>query len=764
MRQHIMLKTLTALLLVNASVAWSQTSVSTATHRPFAANVILPQARAWRLDARPTAGPPTVPGVVQIVEVEVGVVVVEQIATTTMDIHLSNPSGSRQEAELIVPVPDGAVLRSLAFEGTAAEPTAQLLPKDEARAIYDSLVARVRDPALVEFIEYNLIRTSVFPVEANGRQKVRLTYERLLAAEGDRIDYLLPRSENLEYSVPWKVTVQIRSKRPISTVYSPSHRIETIQRRPDVVSVRIAQSAWTEPGAFRLSYLLDRDGLSASLLAYPDAKNGGGYFLLLAGLPARTTGADDVPAIKREVTLVIDRSGSMNGEKITQALEAARQIVAGLNDGETFNILAYNNTVESFSPRPVVKTAETARRAREYINAIQARGGTNLYDALAEALRPEPAEDMLPLVLFLTDGLPTVGQTSEVAIRDLAIKANPHERRVFTFGVGADVNSPLLERIANETRAAPTFVLPGEDVEVKVAGVFKRLEGPVLADVSLDTGDGGSRVTDLVPSRLADLFEDDQLILLGRYIGDEPLTFRVAGNYLGRKRSFTFHFDLDHATTRNAFVPRLWASRKIAVLIDDIRQLGADPSPATVHPTAARPVDPRVKELVDEIVRLSTEFGILTEYTAFLAREGTDLSNRSEVLAQASFNFRERAMNTRSGMGSVQQSFNNSAQLRQTEQNMRNSYLDEQMNRVAIANVQQVNDQAFYNRSGRWIDSRLVQNEQEVQPQRTIDFGSPEFMELARKLASEGRQGTVSLRGDILMLVDGSPVLVKATE
>ncbi|NQT51289.1 hypothetical protein HQ576_04530, partial [bacterium] len=330
--------------------------------------------------------------------------------------------------------------------------------------------------------------------------------------------------------------------------------------------------------------------------------------------------------------------------------------------------------------------------------------------------------------------------------------------------VGLDVNTPLLDKIALETRAIATYVLPKEDVEVKVAQTFKRLAGPVLAGPSLAVVDANGkpaprRVRDLVPRRLPDMFEGDQLVLLGQYLGEEPLHFRVTGNYLGKQRTFKFSFGLDKATTRNAFVPRLWASRKIAVLVDAIRQLGATAAPATVGQTGQ---DPRLKELVDEIVRLSTEFGILTEYTAFLAREGTDLARRDRVLKEANYNFSSRAISTRSGIGSLNQSFNNDFQRQQDVLNRDNKYFDKNLNRVAITSVQQISDRAFYRRGQRWVDSRILAQEKTLKPKKTIEFGSAEFRELAAKLASQGRQGCIALRGDILLVVDNEPVLVKA--
>ncbi|MBN2589354.1 MAG: VWA domain-containing protein [Sedimentisphaerales bacterium] len=739
---------------------------------PFSSNVMIPQSRA-------RAFAPDRGGSVEITEIGALIDILENTATTTIEIRLHNTSNRRQEAELIFPVPDGAVVTGFAYDGPGRMITAKVLPKDEARRIYDSLVAKIRDPALAEFIGYNLIRSSVFPVEANSNQKVRLTYEHLLEMDGNRVDYFLPRTESLEYKVPWEIKVNIKSKRPVSTVYSPTHNLiglkkinlENMEEKEGPVEI----SAHTEkganvPGPFRLSYLMEDDGVTASMFAYPDEKVGGGYFLLLAGLPADVLNNKDATAIKREVTLVIDKSGSMNGEKIEQVKEAALQIIAGLKMGEAFNVIIYSNSVEKFARKPVIKTRETEGQAREYIKGMTPSGGTNIYDALTEALSQEPTEDMIPIVLFLTDGLPTIGQTSELVIREVITKSNPYKRRVFTFGVGLDVNAPLLERIAAESRARAEFVLPKEDVEVKIGKVFNRLTGPILAEPELDVieENGGyamGRTRDIIPNKLPDLFEGDQLILLGQYVGKKPITFKISGNYLGKERSFKFTFNFEKENVKNGFVPRLWASRKIAELIDDIRQMGAD---SNVNRN-----DPKVKELVDEIVRLSTEFGILTEYTAFLAREGTDLGRRSDVMRDAEILFEERALNSRTGRGGLSQGFNMGAQREQKTLNYDNGFINENFDRVSITNVQQINDMAYYFKNNRWVDSRLVESESNITPDKVIEFGSDEYFELARKLAAQGRQGSMALGGgrggrggfgDVLMKVDDQSVLIRNSQ
>ena len=737
-----------AALALAGSAAFAQVIPPPAPHSHLlASHIIVPS-------ARPFAAHPA--GTIEITEVNVAVDIIEQVATTTMDISITNPTGTRLEAQMLVPVPDKAALRGFTFQGTAKEPTAELLPKDEARKIYDAIVAKTRDPALLEFVGNSVVRSSVFPVEPRGAQKVRITYEHLLMADGQRIDYVLPRTESIDYRVPWKISARVKSKSPIATVYSPSHKLETTRVSDNALATRIAADASMEPGPFRLSYLLEKGGITASLLAYPDPKIGGGYFLLLAGAPVK---APVNSTLKREVILVLDRSGSMAGEKMEQARAAALQVLEGLEDGEAFNILVYNEAVESFAAEPVIKTAETMRAARAYIKGIRPRGGTNIHDSLVEALRLRPTKGCIPIVLFLTDGLPTVGQTSEKAIREIASKANPHERRIFTFGVGVDVNTPLLDKIALETRAASSYVLPKEDVEVKVGQVFKRLVGPVLAGPKLQSLDGRGqpafgRVRDVTPAKLPDLFEGDQLVLLGQYTGDDPLNFVLEGNFFGTARTFKFNFTLDRATTKNAFVPRLWASRQIATLTDAIRDLGADGAAATAG------TNPKVKELVDEIVKLSKEFGILTEYTAFLAREGTDLAQPAQVAMEAFTNYQWRAMATRSGYGSVNQSFNNNAQLAQTCVNSRNGFWDANMNRVSISTVQQVNDRAFYKRGNRWVDSSLM-DQATATPKRIVEVGSEEFRLLAGRLAAQSRAGCVALNGEILLNVDGEMVLIR---
>jgi Ca-activated chloride channel family protein len=760
--------------LLTTSAA-AQTSATDA--RRMAANIVVPQLGAF--SAREAQKP-------EVTGVEAGVVIREQSAVTTLDITLHNPSRSRTEAELWIPVPQGAVIRSFTFQGSSPEGAVKILSRAEAAGIYHEITAKLKDPAMLEFAGYGMARSTVFPIEANQDQKVRVTYEHLLTVNAGRVDYDLLRSESLGNRIPWKISVKMKALRPISTAYSPSHKIEVKREDATTIFVRTTPESEKEPGPFRLSFLFEGHGVTSTLFASPDERTSGGYFMLLAGPPAEMVRRKDSAPIRREVLLVLDHSGSMAGVKIRQMLEAARQTLSSLNENEYFNIVVFNESVQAYSPRPVQKTAASLRAALGFIDSINAGGSTNIHDALSEAMQLPTAEECLPVMLFLTDGQPTVGNTSEIAIREIATAHNTHHRRVFAFGVGADVNAPLLDKISSENRGSSTYILPGEAVEEKVAAVFRRLAGPVLADPRIEVlGAGGDpelgRILDVLPARLPDLYDGDQLVVLGRYNEDRPMTIRISGNFLGRQASFTQKFEMDRKTNRNAFVSRLWAGRKIGLLVDELRQMGADkvmpgfPTAAPVFSAAssinarlmpsspaATANDPRVKELVGEILRLSTQFGIMTEYTAFLATEGCDLTKPDAVMAQAASAFRERAMQTRTGLGALNQSLNANVQMSQAVLNNSNSFYTAEMKQEAIHTIQQANDLTFFLKEGKWIDSRLYAKGRKVEPVRSVAAGTPEYLSFVKEMASEGRGGFASLKGDAIVLFHGEPVLIKS--
>ncbi len=721
-------------------------------------SVIVPQGRhlgpqSWR--------------VIEVSHVDADVVINGQVATTTLEIVMRNLTGAVQEAEVVLPVPEGASLVGFSIDGPGTGFEAQLMERAEATRIYEGIVRTMRDPGLLEFVGYNMIKSSVFPVQANGERRARIVYEQLLDRTGERIDYALPRSDGGADTggamAPWSIDVRLIARAGISTIYSPSHAITRSRNARGAYEISVAAHDAQAPGAFRLSYVLAADhGVAPTVMMYPALEGEAGYFLMLAGTPEELSSVAAARGAAREITLVIDRSGSMGGVKLAQALESARQVIHGLRPGERFNILAYSDTVERFSMDAVEKNNATVAQAIEYLEGVTAQGGTNLHAALGAALRQSPAPGTLPLVIFLTDGLPTVGDTAETSIRALATNANPHERRVFTFGVGHDVNGPLLTAIADDSRGAATFVHPGEDVEARVGEVFAKLHGPVLASPQLfvmrDEIRRGPNVPrtifDVIPGagEIPDLFTGDQLVIVGRYHHAGELTLR--GSFLGAPMSFSTALDPSLARTSNSFIPRLWANRKIATLIDSVRRLGADPSIGQD--------DPRLKELTDEIVRLSLKHGVMTEYTAFLAREDVAFARAEEAVEFAQDAMHRRAVRTRGGAGGVSQSMNTMALREMDSVSESNRFVNDDLDEVSIFGVQQAADRSIFRRGGRWIDGSLADEPGEIEADREIAFGSRAHLDLASRFFREGRQALLAQSGDILLTVDGERVLIRA--
>ncbi|MBL9118846.1 MAG: VWA domain-containing protein [Phycisphaerae bacterium] len=676
----------------------------------------------------------------------------DAVASTTIEVSLANRSGANQEAVIMLPVPVGATVVGFTFEGPANEPTARLLTREEARREYDSIVARERDPALLEWAGWNLIRSSVFPVPPGGTQRVQVTFEQLLESVGDRIDYVLPRSD-MSRGPAWSIEIDITSHSVLAAVYSPTHELRTVRRDEHSARLVATDRGAAATGALRLS-IVRGVGLNASVLAYPDPAVGGGYFLLLAAAPPGLANE----SLARDLVLVLDRSGSMSGAPLEQAKLAALRIVDGMRDGERINVIDFSNGISKLADQPLILDPATRGTTRDYIAGLQPSGGTNIHDALLEALRQQPAAGSLPLCLFLTDGLPTIGKTIERDIRAMAESANGAKRRIFTVGVGPDVNVPLLDRLADASRAVATYVTQGDDLTAKVGDIADRLKGPVIADIMMNATEGRApapgRIAETLPAVLPDLFLGSTLVVLGQYRGEAPFTIGISGNGRDGVRAMTAQVDPRAASTANAFVPRLWASRRIAQLIDGIRQLGADGH------TAALDSDPRLRELVGEIVRLSATWGILTEYTSMLALEGSRFNDWRALEAACADSINGRAVQTRSGYDAVNQGINFNRQKLESNLAGTKGYVNSQLTAVEAPSMAQCGDKNLWRQGSRWVDGSLAGVET-PQVDEEVLFGSDRHRQLLWELVDEGRQSAIALDGEVLLRHRGKTYLVR---
>jgi Ca-activated chloride channel homolog len=727
--------------------------------------------------------------VAAISAVKVDVRLTDTLATTHIEVTVVNNGSRTSQAQLVLPVPSGSTIRSFGIDGIGDEPTAKLLPRGEAARRYNEIVRKMVDPGLLEFVGNAMIQSSVFPVEPGKSRTMTIVYEQSLDAHRGRVEYVLPRSASYANTgIAWTLNIELESKGDLGPVFSPSHPI--LSKITSKNTMKVAVPMLSEPGAFRLYAVLGGSEEATTLLYADPSDPTKGYFMFVADAPTVDRDAD---TILREITIVIDRSGSMNGQKIAQARESAKQIVAGMKLGEFVRIIDYSEDVRSFSDGAVELTKESIPAIIAYIDAIQSRGGTNLHDALLEALNAKVSDGTLPMVLFLTDGLATVGTTDESSIRADAKKANTHGRRVFTFGLGYDVNVPLLDGVAMDTRAESTFVLPNEDVELKVGQVFDKLDGPVMIEPVFGAGYAvtSNAKPDLFmiePNSIGDLFSGSRVLVLGQYqnLLHEPAQMWVA-NGLKRQtaaddptNALVADFFVEDASTRYAFVARLWAQKRIDSLINQIRLAGADGSAPN-------------KELVDEIVRLSLEHGIMSEYTSFLAEEElglatatrrTDTGN-TRAYDETVFNFGE-GNRSRSGKGAmsqrasrenvdgkmVQDQFDSGAggggggqspftggQVQYDSAVKSNKYYDANMNQVAVNTVQRGVGATLYKKKDQWVDAKLAEQADEA-PEITIEFDSDEYWALVDDLAAQDRQWILANLGDVYFLNHSKRVLV----
>ncbi len=545
------------------------------------------------------------------VEVEID----NQVAITRIEQVFFNDSGRVAEGTYVFPLPMGAAVSDLVMWVDGKPIEAKILDADEARAIYDDIVRRMRDPALLEYVGAGAIQASVFPIQPYSEVKIEIEYGQLLPVEDGLVHYVYPlRTDHLTRRPVERlsISVRVRSNDPISTVYSPSHPI-AISREGDYAFRVGYEDSYVRPESdFSLYYGLAREEISANLLTYRESAREDGFFTLIITPPLQ---ADADRIIPKDVIIVLDQSGSMHGEKWDQAREAVKFVLENLNRRDRFNLIVFSTGYRVFADD--LQPASVAGEAIEWVEGLEALGGTDIDGALSEAMRMADRERST-VVLFLTDGLPTEGETDVEKILDHVDRLAPPNVRIFTFGVGDDVDTFLLDQLWQKFRGAGTYVRPGERVDDEVSSLYNKISAPVLTDVELDVD--GVLVEELFPGKpLPDLFAGTQLILVGRYRDGGPATVRLEGDLDGEHKVYTYEVQFRERAGGEAFIPRLWATRKIGALLNAIRLHGEDP------------------ELVDSVIRLSIRYGIITPYTSFLITEDDIFSQEGREEVQMRF-------------------------------------------------------------------------------------------------------------------------------
>ncbi|HEV7589707.1 MAG TPA: VIT and VWA domain-containing protein, partial [Longimicrobium sp.] len=496
-----------------------------------AQGIIIPDCR----DCRTPWVPPTGRIGLPIESVQIDTKIEGQVATTHVTQVFRNETAATLEGTYFFPIPRGATVSDFAIWDGDRRLAGEVRPREEARRIYDGIVRRRRDPGLLEYAGEELFQASIFPINPRSTKKLELTYTQVLRAESGTVGYRYPLGVGRNASPVERLTgtVEIHTQAAVRTVYSPSHAVDTRRTEGDRrVRVTFETGRNAERRDFQLFWAPSAREVGLSLFTYREPGRDG-YYLLLLSPP---TTVDERAYAAKDVVFVLDVSGSMAEEgKIDKAKRALEYGIRGLAAGDRFNVIAFSGDTRLMESGLIPASAEGRRRGTEFVRRLSPQGGTNIDEALVAGMQQFPREIGRPrMLVFLTDGLPTVGDTSVARIIEHTRAARRDGVRLFTFGVGYDVNTRLLDRVAAENGGVADYVDPREDLEVKVSAFFDKVNHPVLSDVRVDMG--GVR-TDLVyPRAMPDLFRGTQLVLVGRYRNDRDLqgvTLRLSSHGSG---------------------------------------------------------------------------------------------------------------------------------------------------------------------------------------------------------------------------------------
>lgn len=682
----------------------------------------------------PIPRPVPLPNVLPVKSIQLDTKINGQVATTRVEQVFRNDTPYTLEGTYFFPIPETASIVEFSIWENGKKLVGEVRTREEARRIYDEIVRRQRDPGLLEYAGRDLFQASIFPIPPNSDKKLELVYSQILKAESGTVSYryLLGTGRNLWQ---WPVgfpgdtvrgpmppqrfgtvsgKIEIAGREALRNIYSPSHKIDVVTKgeRTAVVSFETSNNDTD----FQLYYGLSNDDFGMTLLTHREPGKDG-YFLLML------SPKDDVAErelVNKDIVFVLDTSGSMAEEgKMEKARSALLFGIRTLRDGDRFNVINFAGEEHLMDRDLIAADANGKRRGEEFVKGLRPTGGTNINDSLIASLRQFERNDRPKMLVFMTDGRPTIGETDIDKITSTVKAAKSADVRIFPFGFGYDVNTALLDKLGSENGGISDYVQPKEDLEVKVSNFFAKVSSPVLSDLELDFG--GADVDLVYPRKLPDLFRGMQLTVIGRYKNAADLnniTIILRGRAGGEGRNFSYsNLDLPLRDNDNEFLPRLWASRRVGWLIEQIRLNGES------------------RELKDEIVDLGTRYGIVTPYTSYLATDGTfanaaPTDNRQLSLLSPGATAK---MAERSGAGAVRRSVQQNTMQMNTHVIEGADKKDE--DRVFIRNSVQnqfVANKNFIQQSNVWVDAEF--RPELKQAEVNLKFGSDEyFAVLARE-------------------------------
>ncbi len=532
---------------------------------------------------------------------KVTVTIDDQAAVTRIEQTFRNHTARQLEATYLFPVPKGASVRKFSMWVNGKEEPGEVVEAEMARKIYTEIVARTQDPGLLEYINQALIKVRVFPVPANGDQRISVTYTSVALADNGLTEYVYPMKADgraAKLLDKFSLSVTVKSQHALTNVYSPSHAITIARPNDNEAVIGFEKNQATLDRDFQLYYQAGSKDIGLTAVVHRPVADRPGYFMMLLSPRAELSKSQQVP---RDFVYVIDTSGSMRGKRLIQAKNALKYCLKNLDANDRFTLINFASTVNKYTNNMQLATAPNLEAARRWVDDLEATGGTAIDDSLREALLMRPNDEgRTYTMVFFTDGQPTWGERDPIKILANVKKLNTGNTRIFSFGVGDDVNTVLLDALADNTKAISTYVRESEDIEAKVSSLYAKISNPVLTNLKLSVGDN-VQISEVYPPQLPDLFHGTQLVVMGRYTGKGTEIVKLTGQVGKVTKEFVYELKFaEKSGADKSFVEDLWARRKVGYLLDQIRVQG------------------ETKEVKEEVIALAKRYGITTPYTSYL--------------------------------------------------------------------------------------------------------------------------------------------------
>jgi Ca-activated chloride channel family protein len=678
------------------------------------------------------------PNQVYLKSVDAAVELKQGVGNIILEQTFYNQSPVQLEGEYIFAIPDEAQIHDFHLYINGKKTKGKVLDGKEALKIYENIVRNLRDPALLEYAGYGLFKARVFPILPKSDRKIELSYAQVVSYDSGTYRFTLPIRQSGQGAIKdFHLSINLETEAPIATIYSPSHQVHITRQGEKKARITLETNHMEGGKDFVLYYTLADQEINAAVLTFRPRTDRDGYFMLLAAPRYESAKKKYVP---KDIIFVIDVSGSMGGQKIEQARQALHFCINTLNAEDKFEIISFSSSINNFQNSLKSAGKDEIQNARYFIDNLSANGGTNINDALKRALQLKAKQDNRPTsIVFLTDGLPTEGEQEISRILQNIKNEKKEFIRIFSFGVGYDVNTFLLDKLSKDSHGNANYVKPGENIEKEVSSFFAKISSPVLTNPQIDFGQ--FRVYDVYPQKLPDIFQGQRVTVIGRYRKAGKAHITLTGKQGGKNRLFKYQVTFKKREMDDEFISKLWANRKVSHLLTQIRFNGENP------------------ELVESVKNLGKEYGIVTPYTSYLVteqkkelaemqnavisgtagasairlKEAQEVRKNKAVMDEESVGSatfydamtqQPRAAAKSSGKGAVMAS----------RAAKKIASADKDMN--MIITVQRIGGKTFYLKKGIWVESGL---DMKRKPDKILTFLSDDFFKLSRKDARISR-------------------------